>query len=494
MSPLWIAVHLPLLPLEAFRPNWLDEAPAVVFERERVTALSAPARALGVQEGMRRGGVQLLAPQALLQERDPLREQGLLEQTALALLQYTPQVTLAPDACVLLDVSASLRLFGGMRALCRKIGVTIARLGVSATLSSGVTATGAWMLARYGNVRTLRSRSLQRRLDRLPVVLLSAAQAHLEWLHGLGCRQLGQLRRLPRPGLQRRCGRALLDMLDRAYGDLPELHEWVVAPPVFKARVELPDRIEHTDILAAYAQGLLVQLAGWLAARQLSIKQLHLWLEHERGRQAVAPTELRIALSVPAWQEDHLHTLVKEKLARSSLPAPAIALGLAAEELQAMQAASELLFPEPGGSPEDHQRLLELLVARLGADKVRQAVPRADHRPEIANRWCSVMQPATTLPAPLATDPARLPPRPLWLLEEPLPLRMQQHKPFYRTPLEFTSPPERIEAGWWEGRPLTRDYFTARDARHAYYWIFRQWRGGEASDEEPQWFLHGLFG
>ncbi|MFS2117836.1 DNA polymerase Y family protein, partial [Herbaspirillum frisingense] len=126
----------------------------------------------------------------LLQERDPLREQGLLEQTALALLQYTPQVTLAPDACVLLDVSASLRLFGGMRALCRKIGVTIARIGVSATLSSGVTATGAWMLARYGNVRTLRSRSLQRRLDRLPVVLLSAAQAHLEWLHGLGCRQL----------------------------------------------------------------------------------------------------------------------------------------------------------------------------------------------------------------------------------------------------------------------------------------------------------------
>ncbi|MBS4670044.1 5'-nucleotidase C-terminal domain-containing protein [Klebsiella pneumoniae] len=70
MSPLWIAVHLPLLPLEAFRPNWLDEAPAVVFERVRVTALSAPARALGVQEGMRRGGVQLLAPQALLQERD----------------------------------------------------------------------------------------------------------------------------------------------------------------------------------------------------------------------------------------------------------------------------------------------------------------------------------------------------------------------------------------------------------------------------------------
>ncbi|MCO4856593.1 DNA polymerase Y family protein [Herbaspirillum sp. WGmk3] len=494
MSPLWIAVHLPLLPLEVFRPNWLDEAAAVVFERDRVSALTAPARALGVHEGMRRGGVQLLAPQAHLNERDILREQTTLQQAALALLQYTPQVTLAEEDCILLEVGASLRLFGGIRALCRKIRVTIARMGLSATLSCAVTATGAWLLARYGYVRTLSHHSLQRRLDRLPVVLLTAARAHLEWLHGLGCRQLGQVQRLPRAGLQRRCGKELLGMLDRAYGATPEVHDWIVAPPTFQARVELPDRIEHTDILAAYAQGLLAQLAGWLTARQLAIKKLRLWLEHERGRQAVAPTELQVALSVPAWQEDHLHTLVKEKLARSSLPAPAIALGLAADELESQQAASEMLFPEPGGSAEDHQRLLELLVARLGADKVQQAAPRADHRPEIANRWCSVMQSPASLPAALNTDAARLPPRPLWLLAEPLPLRMQQHKPFYRSALEFTSPPERIEAGWWEGRPLTRDYFTARDASHAYYWIFRQWRGGEWSDEEPQWFLHGLFG
>ncbi|QDD64677.1 DNA polymerase Y family protein [Herbaspirillum seropedicae] len=494
MSPLWIAVHLPLLPLEVFRPNWLDEVAAVVFERERVAALSAAARACGVHEGMRRGGVQLLAPEAQLQERDPAREQAALEQTALALLQYTPQVSLAPQACVLLEVSASLRLFGGIRALCRKVRVSIARLGLSATLSCAVTATGAWMLARYGDVRTVRERSLRRRLDRLPVVLLSAAQTHLEWLHGLGCRQLGQLRALPRTGLQRRCGKALLDMLEHAYGEAPEVHDWVVAPPVFQARVELPDRIEQTDILTAYAQALLAQLAGWLTARQLAVKQLRLWLEHERGRQAVAPTDLRIALSAPAWQEDHLYSLVKEKLARSTLPAPAIALGLAAEELARRQPASDMLFPEPGGSAEDHQRLLELLVARLGADKVRQAAPRADHRPELANRWCSVMQPAASLPAPLATDAARLPPRPLWLLDEPVPLRVLQHKPFYRTPLEFTSPPERIEAGWWEGRPSTRDYFTVRDAQHAYYWIFRQWHGGECPEEEPQWFLHGLFG
>ncbi|OWY30707.1 Y-family DNA polymerase [Herbaspirillum robiniae] len=491
---LWIAVHLPLLQLEAFRPNWLGEAPAVVFERDRVSAVSARARAAGVHEGMRRGGAQLRCPHAHWHERDPLRETALLDEAALALLQYTPQVTLAEDACVLLDVGASLRLFGGIRALCRKVRITIARLGLSAVLSCGVTAAGAWMLARYGYVRTVRATSMWRRLDRLPVALLTAARPYLEWLHGLGVRRLGELRRLPRPGLQRRCGKAVLETMDQAYGEALELHNWIEAPPSFCARAELPDRIDHTDILVTYAQRLLAQLAGWLAARQLAVKQLRLLLEHERGRQAVPPTELVLALSVPAWQEEHLHALIKEKLSRSSLPAPAIAMSLAAGALEAMEPASELLFPEPGGSAEDHHRLIELLVARLGPEQVLQAAPRADHRPEVANRWCGVMQDAGALSAPLPADAGRLPPRPLWLLDEPVPLRLQRHKPWYRTPLEFASPPERIEAGWWEGRPVTRDYFTVHDAHHVYYWIFRQWTGGEQPDQEPQWFLHGLFG
>lgn len=465
----------------------------MVFEHDRVSALSAPARRAGVGEGMRRGGAQLLAPGAHWHERDALREAALLDEAALALLQYTPQVTLAEDACVLLEVRASLRLFGGIRALCRKVRVTIARLGLSAVLSCAVSAAGAWLLARFGYVRTLRAASMRRRLDRLPVLLLPPTAPYLEWLHGLGVRRLGELRRLPRAGLQRRCGKALLELLDRAYGEAPELHHWIEAPPAFRARVELPDRIDHTDILAAYAQRLLAQLAGWLAARQLAVKQLRLLLEHERGRQAVPPTELTLALSVAAWQEEHLHALVKEKLARSSLPAPAIAMALAADALEDMQAGSGLLFPEPGGSAEGHHRLVELLVARLGPEQVLQAAPRADHRPEIANRWCGVMQDAAALPAPLPPG-ATLPPRPLWLLDEPLPLRLHRHKPFYRTPLEFASPPERIEAGWWEGRPVTRDYFSAHDAHHVYYWIFRQWTGGEQPDQQPQWFLHGLFG
>jgi protein ImuB len=40
---------------------------------------------------------------------------------------------------------------------------------------------------------------------------------------------MNDLMRLPRAGLKKRCGTALLDALDRATGEAPEVHEWLAA-------------------------------------------------------------------------------------------------------------------------------------------------------------------------------------------------------------------------------------------------------------------------
>ena len=82
---LWIGLSLPQLPLEVFCPNWCNDTagagggvgesvPSVVLEQERVMALSPLARASGLQPGLRRGGVLMLAPDARLYERSPERE------------------------------------------------------------------------------------------------------------------------------------------------------------------------------------------------------------------------------------------------------------------------------------------------------------------------------------------------------------------------------------------------------------------------------------
>lgn len=465
----------------------------MVLDRDRVTLASASARAAGVVADMRRGGVLMLLPQIILHDRDHAREHTALQDAALALLQYTPQVSSNSSDLLLLDIGASLTLFGGIRALCRRVRRTVAQLGLSATLGCAPTAAGAALLARQPHARRARALTLHTllpRLQRLPLALLDSAVPHLDLLDGIGCRCLADLRRLPRAALQRRCGAALLTQLDQAWGLSPELHQWIVAPPDFQARIELPDRIEHAQALQHAAQGLLAQMSGWLTAHHLAVGQVTLQLQHERGRQAIAPTTITLTLAQAVWQETHLLRLLQEKLSTTVLSAPVIAVSLQVARLEAMAAVSTSLFPEPGGTPQQHARLLELLSARLGPDNVRQARPLADHRPEVNNHW----QTALTNPGGSAPPlPDLLPPRPTWLLPQPLALELRQQRPYYRSRLQLASPPERIEAGWWQGELVTRDYHVAVSADHVYYWIYRE-RIGDLEQHVAHWYLHGLFG
>jgi protein ImuB len=448
------------------------------------------ARECGVRIGMRRGGALAIAPGLTLHERDEAREQAALQSTALMLLQYTPELALGEDATLLLDARASLRLFGGHRALCRRVRHSVAAMGFTTWLGAAPTAHGASLLARHHRKakssrqrRAVRMTTMTRLLDALPFHLLTAAQPYYDLLAGIGCANLADLRQLPRAGLQRRCDTSVLNALDRAYGDAVELFDWVQAPPNFAARLELPDRIDYAQALLFGARRLILQMTGWLRARQLAVTRFVLMLEHERGRCAVAPTSLEIALAQASWQEAHLTTLLKENLERMTLPAPVIALRLEAAQLTPMEPPSASLFPEPGGSAADFNRLLELLTARLGAESVLMPAPQADYRPEIGNAW----KPAAQWKRHSAW-PIQKAERPFWLLEKPIALRVRDHRPFYGSPLKLVSGPERIECGWWDDAFATRDYFIALGTDSAYYWIYRQ-----RFDVEERWFLHGLF-
>lgn len=454
--------------------------------------MSRGARMAGIKPAMRRGGVLMLAPDAQIHERSTAREEAALQAVAMSMLQYTPQVTLAEESTLLLDIGASLRLFGGIRALRRRVRADLRGLGFTGRLSCAPTARAAWMLARAGGGRALKQQSSARALSRLPVVILPAARAFASWFEGIGCETIGDLRRLPRPGLQRRCGRALLDLLDCAFGSAPEMFEWIEAPATFEAKMELFDRIENADLLLAGAQRLILQLIGWLCAMQLAVKGIMLKLEHERGRVARPPTEVEILLAEPIWHSEHIVRLLKERLGKLVLEAPVIGLVLHTTQLQPMEPPTESLFPEPGGTEEDQLRMIELLVARLGEDKVRQMKPVADYRPEVANTWVPIQEKVRE-----AVMANQLPPdlnsilRPTWLLVNPIPLLVRNHRPFYGSPLRMVAGPERIEAGWW-GDTAARDYWIAEGQEHALYWVYQERVAGNG--EDPRWFLHGLFG
>lgn len=492
---LWIAVSLPHLALEAYFPRHVPDSCCAILEGQRVMAMSTAARREGVRLGMGRGGVLMLAPDAVILERDTARERECLDAIAMALLQYTPEVTHFEESVLLMSVGASLTLFGGVRRLCNRISIDMLALGFTARISCAPTARGAWLLARGAALpRALKMPTLQRRLEPVPIMIVPPARRFSAWLEGIGCTTVGELRRLPRPGLQRRCGAELLEVLDAAYGLLTELHEWIEPPEVFRGRLEIFDRVEKADELLAGAHRLILQMLGWLTARQLAVRRVVLEMVHERGRVARPPSTLEIALADPVWRDDHLLRLLKERLGRQVLDAPVIGLVLEAVDVAPMAPPSESLFPDPGGSEEEQQQLLEVLMARLGADNVLRPAPKADYRPEIANTWASI-----STPLPAARLQAALPPsvdhfiRPTWMLAKPIPLLIRDDRPYYTSPLKIVSKPERIEAGWWS-TAQSRDYFIAEADDHVFYWIYRERVTAQDGSVEPRWFLHGMFG
>lgn len=489
MIPLLFIIHLPLLPLETLRPSWSDPGPYAVMDREQVLVASAQARSNGVTPGMRAGGVATIAPGTIMLDRDLDKERAALNAIAVALMQFTPEVAFTDDFSLLLNVGASLRLFGGPLALSRRVAASMRAMGFTARLGAAPTARGAWLLGRAGRVRgqvlrrrCLRVTTLSLLLDRLACNLLPATQPFDQWLQGVGARDLGALRRLPRTGLLRRTSKQLLADLDRAYGDEPELHRWLSVPAAFSAHVETFDRIEQADALMCGATRLILEMIGWLTAQLLAVTSFTLAMEHERGREAMAPSLLEIVLAEPAWKEPHLLRLLKERLAKVELTAPVIGLRLTAGRLVPMAPPTSELFPEPGGSPEDFTRLLELLSARLGAENVITPVRSPDHRPEMAYTWV----PATHTQKRTVDDDELLE-RPSMVLGKPVKLLMRADRPFYGSPLKLIQGPERIEAGWWNDQVAARDYYVGQGSDGACFWIFLE-RSADA-----RWFLHGLY-
>ena len=75
---------------------------------------------------------------------------------------------------------------------------------------------------------------------------LAAAAPHVPTLARLGVHDWGSLRALPRGGMARRFGAALLDALDCAYGQRPERYPWLTVPEVFE-----DPQVKHLNVTTA---------------------------------------------------------------------------------------------------------------------------------------------------------------------------------------------------------------------------------------------------
>jgi len=406
-------------------------------------------------------------------------------------LQFTPRVAQVDEA-LLLEVSGSERLWGGRKRLLRSL------VQGCEPLSGAQWAHGATSLVALALLRLkLRGEAPPAHLPRdLPLDALTAAREHVPTLERTGTRTWGDLRTLPRAGVARRFGAALLDALDAGYGDRPERYDWLQLPEEFDMKFELAALATTAPELMWSAQRLLTQLQVWLQARHRGVLALELeWtldLRRLNGVRLPSHEQLTVRTAQPTQDISHLRRLVSEHLSRATLSAPVNHLRLRSIETMPWGGADKSLLPEDNVKGERLHQLVERLSVRLGEGNVLVAQAQEDHRPEKMQRWVPARAggPATTNHADALYPP--------WLLPRPLPLEVHNSVPHYGGPLRRLARLYRVETGWWEGgKPALRDYFVARSEEAGLVWIYRerplQLAQGLEHAQEFRWYLQGLY-
>jgi protein ImuB len=481
---LWLALYLPRLPLEVFTRGRQHAGPLAIVEsvggREQVSRCNVAAQACGIRAGLALPAALALYGDLAVQRRDRARERQALDSLAAWAYQYSPRIALEPSL-LLLEVGASLRLFGGLRALLQSLRHELGQLGYGAQHALAPTPTAAGLLARNRpGCRVETPASLADAVAPLALASLTRDHEARALIRHVGLRSIGDALGLPRAELARRAGPALPALLDRLLGRAPDpRHEWQ-PPRRFDQAIELLGEIEHNAALVFPARRLMVALSGFLRGLGAGAQRLQWRLLH-RDR---PETRFGQGLLDPSRDPDHMLEVFRERIERLQLPAPVTAIGLRVDDWQPFEERTAAL---PGTAADgDAQRpdtaLLERLANRLGTQRVRGLRCLADYRPERAWSLCAPGEPVDAV-----QDASRQGlSQPPWLLPQPRPLPERAGVPQYGGDLQLEDLPERIETGWWDGFDITRDYFVAHSRAGERLWVFRDRRSGG-------WYLHGLF-
>jgi len=293
--------------------------------------------------------------------------------------------------------------------------------------------------------------------------------------------------RLPRAGFAKRFGPVQLADLDRLLGKRADPRRRLARRERYRGRRDLDHEIEDHERILQALHPLLDELEQFLRVRQRGITALQCRFHHYRA----APTCCTLRLAAPAANAESFAKLLRERLATLVLPEPVRRCELRSGALTERTVASSSLWSpgERGHAPADEMpALIEHLRARLGVDAVYGLCRVPEHRPERASR---VAEPrlADHRQSKGGTDDAWSPfRRPLWLLHAPQELDSYCGRPRCDGALELLAGPERIESGWWDGADVQRDYYSARNAQGAHFWIYRE------CAEPRRWFMHGIFG
>ena len=415
-GPLYGCVHIPDFPAQAFIRNEpeLRRRPVAVldgtFPLFTVAATNGFARSAGVQVGMTKLQLEQF-PDIEVRYRSSVQE----DCTHRALLDcahyFTPRVEDTSLDTITLDLNGLYELWGSPRAMAQKLFRAADKLGLEAHIAVAPNPDAAMHAARAeAGITVIADGEEQKKLESLPLHILSPDKEIQTTLDGWGLETFGDLTHLPKIEVAERLGQEGVGLWQMARGGTTRPLHAPEEKPCFKESMELEDSIDSNEPLIFILSRLLNQLCQRLTARNRTTNELRLTLLTEP--RAIATGHIRssdpraiatgnprstdpapgtvatgnsfvrtINLPIPIRDPKILLKLFQLDLDTHRPPAPVVEVSITAEPVKPRTIQNGLFLPL---APEPEK--LELTLARIGsivgAENVGSPELIDTHRPD----------------------------------------------------------------------------------------------------------------
>lgn len=471
MRPLWLYLHFPHLQLDTLSGSFDKSAdkvlPLVILEQKsnKVIQLNAAAYETGIRLDMGLGSAAALAQDLLVHPYKADVEQAKLNEVAERLYHVTSDICLYPPDGILLRIHNMLQLYAGLPPYWQTLRNQLQGLNLDFHFATGYSPLMSRLLARahWDNVSEDRQ-----------VMFAQAASCELihselpaktrEKLNRVGIQTVGDVFKLSLKDIAKRFDIELVTYLGRLKGEFQHSVDFYHPPEHFHRYIELMYEIETSEVLIHPLKGLLQSLEHFLKLRDQLTNELYIRLHHrDTDDLTVTVGSVQGEYKALDWLR-----LIELKLQELQLQAPTYAITLTTGQTHVRSPQKHDLFAGEQGTLSPLQ-LISLLQAKLGESAIHGLTLKDDFRPEVANQYCPPMTTSFCLGTLHAS-------RPSFLLHNAQPLQEK---------VSIIQGPERLNTGWWDNKPVVRDYFIARSRQGKWYWVYRT--------PKDDWFLHGIF-
>ncbi len=388
---LWACLHFSDLPLHAvFDVDERRQHCALVDgprQRQHVVFASTQAAQCGVRPDQPLAAARALCPALQARPRDSAAEYRLLHSLAAWAYRFSSHVNLSEPDSLLIEVGASLRLFGGWPALERRLRRALARIDFAPAIAVAPIAAAARVLAaRHDGFFTGQREPMLTALGNIPLVHSRLDDKAISLLYNVGMRVLRDVFALPRAELTRRIGPAALAILDRMRGIVHEVLPLYQPPDHFDHRIDLDDRVEAWPPLLFPLRRLCSELSLFLTARDGGVQRCELVLDHE-DRTA---TRVVVELLTPQREARMLYELVRSRLERVALQQPVCGIALIARDLPTLRPQHQDLFEPKRAQALGWDELAERARAPARPPRRRRRAPPGQRRGPSAGKSLAV--------------------------------------------------------------------------------------------------------